>query len=120
MSERPLITTAPHDEIVHVIVQRATLDEQAALALELSVARAAQESPRAPVVIDMAKVRFMPSVALGALVTLRKGFHLEGRRLILVGLQRQVRQVIEVTGLDRLIGLFGTVEDALDDLRSNA
>ncbi|MEP0846346.1 MAG: STAS domain-containing protein [Phycisphaerae bacterium] len=94
-------------------VQRAALDERSANSLEQEVSAAASQHPGLPVVLDMGRVSFAPSVALGALVRLRNGFRFESRRLILANVLKAVRDTLAVTRLDRVLELQPNVESAL-------
>jgi len=117
MPDEGIIAIQAHDEVVLAVVLKSALDEKAAKQLELEVSAAAAARPGLPVVLDLAKVRFVPSVALGALVTLRKGLHFEGRALALLNVARQVRQVLSVARLDQLVAVYDTLDEALAHLR---
>lgn len=94
-------------------VQRAALDERSATSLEQEVSTVAAQNPGLPVVLDLGRVTFAPSVALGALVRLRNGFRFESRRLILANVTKAVRDTLAVTRLDRVLELQPNVEAAL-------
>ena len=67
-----------------------------------------------PVIVDLTKVTFLGSCGLGALVeaageALR---HDESLRVV-VGHRRQVIRPLQITGLDQVLALYETVQDAL-------
>ncbi|MCZ7440014.1 STAS domain-containing protein [Micromonospora sp. WMMC241] len=64
------------------------------------------------VVVDLAGVGFMDSSGLGALVLAYKDLRARDGWLGLVGVRPPVRQLLSVTSVDRVIGLFDTVRDA--------
>ncbi|WP_245716336.1 STAS domain-containing protein [Micromonospora humi] len=64
------------------------------------------------VVVDLAGVGFMDSSGLGALVLAYKDLRERDGWLGLAGVRPPVRQLLSVTSVDRVIGLFDTVRDA--------
>ena len=98
-----------HDEVLLLAVLKRTLDDASTRQLVDDVETAAVERPKVPIVIDLAAVRFAPSVALGSLVQLSKGFKMTGRRLALVGVDRRVMDAVRVTQLDRILEIYDNV-----------
>lgn len=111
-----VVTFADHEDVLLGVVNPAQLTDAATEQLDTDVTFASNERLNVPVVLDMSKVKFVPSVALGALANLRKGLNLQGRELILIGVNRQVRGVLRTTRLDSLIKVFPTLDDALSEL----
>ena len=72
----------------------------------------------APVLIlDLNGVGYADSSGVGALAQLHKSFQLENRRLVLVGLTRKVRLVLEITHVLELLTVFATQAEAETALR---
>jgi anti-anti-sigma factor len=69
-------------------------------ALTDAVEQAAEE-----VVVDLEKVTFLDSVALGALTAAAKRVHAQGRAFRVIRPSPAIRRVIEITGLDRLLAV---------------
>ncbi len=113
MNKGPVTDIESRDDALLVVVQARTLDDSATNELVDNILVAAAEHPGPPIVVDMKNVRFAPSVALGSLVRLSKSFKLDGRRLILVGVDRRTRGAISVTRLDKVLEIFNTLDDAL-------
>lgn len=65
------------------------------------------------VVLDLSHVAFCDSSALGAFVEVLRQREEDGRRFALVGLQPEVRRVMELTRLVDVLPLHPTVADAL-------
>ena len=61
------------------------------------------------VVVDLARVGFMDSSALGALVTIFNAANERGGQLCLAAVQPLVRDVLAVTSVDRAIAVYDTV-----------
>ena len=70
-------------------------------------------------VIDLSRVRFIDSTALGVLVGVHRKLG-AGERLALAGAPTAVRRVIEVSGLAATFQIFPTVEPALAYVGSSA
>jgi anti-sigma B factor antagonist len=82
-------------------------------ALRASVGEAV-EAGRTTVVIDLAACTFMDSSGLGAIVGGLKAARQAGGDLRIARLTPQVRTVLELTNLDRVLRPHDTVEAALD------
>jgi len=65
------------------------------------------------VIVDLENVEFLDSSGLGALVAaLKLARSRSGELRIVCDRQRSIRKVLEVTGLDRVLDRFDTVDDA--------
>jgi anti-sigma B factor antagonist len=65
------------------------------------------------VVIDLARVTFIDSTALGVIVGALKRVCSVNGRLALVCVEERVRKVFEITGLTCLFGIYETRQEAL-------
>jgi anti-anti-sigma factor len=110
-SPRDVTEIVPHDRLLVVALQASRLDETATEQMVEDVYEASAARPSVPIVLDLAKVRFAPSVALGALAKLSRSFQLDGRRIAVVNVDRRVRGAIKVTGLHNVLELYEHVED---------
>jgi anti-anti-sigma factor len=117
MSAQEVVTIVPHEEVVLGVVNQSNLNDVATEKLDSEVTAASNAVLGLPVVLDLAKVKFIPSVALGALINLRKGLKLQKRLLILVGVNKQVRGVLKATRLDQLIEVYDRLDIALAAIR---
>jgi anti-anti-sigma factor len=117
MPESPVTAIEPQPDVVVVRVLPDRLDEQQLRQLQAELRAAAETHPGLPFVLDLARVSFMPSLSLAGLIRLRAEFGGRQQRLILAGLQPQVRDVFVVTRLDRLFDLQEDVATALQALR---
>ncbi len=104
------VETLPDVLILHVLVEQ--LAEEQLHELQTEARSAAGAQPGLPCVIDLARVNFLPSMSLAALVRLCSEFRARQQRLILAALQPQVRDVFLVTRLDRLFELADDVAAA--------
>jgi anti-anti-sigma factor len=73
------------------------------------------QKPR--VVLDLAGVRFIASQGLGLLLTMRRKAEKSATRLLLAGVQPELMRVLRVTGLDKLLPVFPTADEAIASLK---
>ncbi len=57
--------------------------------------------------VDLSKVSYMDSSGLGTLVVLAGKLDRLGGKLVICGAQGKVREVIEISRVDRLLGMYG-------------
>ena len=113
MDQNANATIQPHDDALIVVVQSKTLDEHSTRELVDFVLSEAATRTGVPIILDLAKVRFAPSVALGALVQMSKSFSFEKRRIALVNVHSRITDTIRVTQLHRILEMHHNVEDVL-------
>ncbi len=119
MSETSEVTITPHEEIILATVDCGQMRDEQANALQKEVTAAAEGTPELPVVVDMTKVEYIPSVTIGALVALWKRFDQAKRRFILVGLQPQIRKTLAVCRLDKVFEISESVDEALARIKQS-
>jgi anti-sigma B factor antagonist len=68
------------------------------------------------VLVDLSEVSFVDSTALAVLVRESKRLEGRGQSLALVTNDPRTRRVVEVTGLNRVLRTFATLQDALASL----
>jgi anti-sigma B factor antagonist len=63
-------------------------------------------------ILDLSEVPYVDSAGIGALVGAHVSHQKEGHRLALVGVSERVRKALKVTGVEQLLSIFPTQEDA--------
>ncbi len=116
MSDEPVAEIRSHDQVIHVVVCKRSLDDESTRALVDIIQSAAAGRPVMPIVLDLSRVKFAPSVALGELVKMNKSFSFDGRRIVLVGVDGRVRQALRVTSLDRVLEIRDSLEQVVQAL----
>ncbi|MBK8270014.1 MAG: anti-sigma factor antagonist [Planctomycetes bacterium] len=116
MSEAAVTQVMPHDQVLLIAVTRRTLDDVSTAELVESVSTLAAEKHMVPIVLDISRVKFAPSVALGSLVHLSKSFRMVGRRVAIIGVDPRVRGAIQVTQLNKVLEIHETVAQVLSTL----
>jgi anti-sigma B factor antagonist len=112
-------TIVPHDEVVLAVAGNKLMDDRSCRELAEVVLPAAT-ARRQPVVLDLSQVRFLPSIAIGALTNLLKDLKAQDQRLVMIHVQPNVRQVFAITKMDRVFELAETLEAALTRIRAAA
>lgn len=69
-------------------------------------------APRTRVIVDMAAVPFMSSIGIRALLMNAKALGKRGGKMVVVQPVETVRSVLVSSGVDRLIPIFDSLDDA--------
>lgn len=69
-------------------------------------------------ILDLTEVPYIDSAGLGSLVSTFVSCHKGGRRVALVGVNKRVAKVFEVTRVDSLFLQFPTLDEAIEALTS--
>ena len=96
----PVVTAPEEIDITNAAGLQAALLEAAGLG-------------RAMVVVDMSRTRFCDSAGLNALVTAGRRARADGGEVRLVVVGEAVARVVALTGVDRVIPVYASLEDAL-------
>jgi anti-anti-sigma factor len=80
-----------------------------------SVQQAVNDGART-VVLDLTGVRLIDSTAVGMIVGLHKQLQQRGGRVCVAAAQPAVLRVLQLTSVDRLVGIYDSVAAAEDDL----
>ena len=96
---------------IQVLVTPARLDAVAVDAFKQEF-RLALETAKAGLVVDLSRTLFIDSAGLGSLVSLLKNCNQCGKRLALASPTPQIRQIIELTRLHRLLDIYDGIEAA--------
>src|SRR5262245_50763455 len=117
MSEPLIANTEELTDAILVHVETERLDETTTRRLEAAIRQAATTSQVLPFVVDLAKVGFLSSLSLAALVRVALEFKNRQQRLMVAALQPEVLKVFEVTRLGRILELHADVNAALVAIR---
>ncbi len=98
------------DAIVVVVAGALTLRESPEF--HGSLIKLCEQSPR-NLVIDLTEVTFIDSSGVGTLTDIFRRMKQNDGKLALVGLNKMVRSVFEITRLDKLLPIYKTEEEAL-------
>lgn len=100
--EPGLLVVTPHEE---------RLDAPVAVAFRQAVEQFLAQT-EGEVVLDLARVSYLDSSALGAIVAIYKGLD-RGRRFVICGLRPNVAKVFSLTRLDKVLTLAPNEAEAI-------
>jgi anti-anti-sigma factor len=112
MAELKEIKITCQEKWILAELQCTEMDEQHASNMRTRILEAHKESPKLPVVLVMSKAKFVPSLSLGALVTVQQTLQQKKQRLILVGLRPNIREIMVVCHLDKLFEMCDSIDEA--------
>lgn len=99
------------DSITHVaIVGRLDIAGVNAIADQFTFNTTPQ---RKSTLVDVSQVTFIASLGIGMLVSAAKALHRHGARMVLVGPKGLVLQTLESAGIDHVIAIAPTQDEAL-------
>jgi anti-sigma B factor antagonist len=102
----------PVDETTHVVAVRGEIDIFTAPEFKSLIAGAI-EAGRDRVIVDLAAATFIDSSSLGVLISAHRRLSLRDGRLIVACDVPEVRKTFTITGLDSVLEIVDTREDAL-------
>jgi anti-anti-sigma factor len=113
MPEAPVTSVEhlPRAVMVHVLARTLYKSEVEGLCIAIDRARAA--APSLPFILDMAKVDFAGSLAMGTLVGLSQEFRTRSQRLIFASLQPDLHKALNIARLNRILEIMQDVPTAL-------
>ena len=102
----PVVTAPEEIDLANAAGLKAALLEAAGAELA--------EPGRALVVVDMSRTRFCDSAGLNALVGAARQARADGGEVRLVVVGEAVSRIVALTGVDRVIPVYASLEDALN------
>ncbi|ROL56219.1 anti-sigma factor antagonist [Bacteroidetes/Chlorobi group bacterium Naka2016] len=74
------------------------------------------ESPKNKIVIDMGKVTYLNSTALGVLISAHASVTKKGGLIVLCNLDKSIENLFVITKLSTVFPIYATLEDAIKNL----
>lgn len=93
------------------------LDLVVADEFRLKVEKALDDHPVQNILINMSKVDFIDSSGLGVILGRYKRISLTGGKIALAVLKPQVKRILELSGLLKIMEQYDSEEEALDQLK---
>jgi len=113
MTDEPTISFDAAEGGAVVTVRQSELTSRLTDLMLAEFARLKDAGRPVTLVVDLSNVKFIDSVALGALVVLLRRVKKTDGALGLVGLSGHVQRMFQVTSLDRVFDLYDSVASAL-------
>ncbi|MEW5952897.1 MAG: anti-sigma F factor antagonist [Bacillota bacterium] len=99
-----------------VVVLEGELDLRVADELRKKLEESLSDLPVRHLVVDLSRVCFVDSSGLGVLLGRYRRVAAAGGKVALTGAQPQVRRVLELSGLFRIMGEYPTPDKALEHI----
>lgn len=115
-SAEPILSIRPHPQAIVAAVMCRQLNHDTSQRLRTELEAAVAQSPTLPLVLDVSQVEFMPSLAMGMLVTTHKTLTQAGRKCVVTGFQPFVLESLKLAGLHRFFVIHDTVDAGLNSL----
>jgi anti-anti-sigma factor len=100
---RSLLYVAEADGVTVITIATDDLGEYTAEAIGAELLSIADELPCNVVHLDLSKVRFMTSTALGSIVALHKKLRAAGGELVITNVTEPVYELFDVSRLDQIL-----------------
>jgi anti-sigma B factor antagonist len=101
------------DVTVVSFTDKKILDEQNIQVIGEQLFGLVDDSGRTKLLLNFSNVEYMSSAALGKLITLNKKVQAAGGKLVLCNIIPQIREVFEITRLDKVLVIRGDEQEAL-------
>ncbi len=112
MSDFEEMTFETQPEALVVSVQSERLDYMVLDKLERRITARATMAGKFNVILDLGKVEFIPSMLMSTLVKTLRSLGDQGRKFLLVGMNRHIRASLKLTRIDILFDLHDSVDAA--------
>ena len=109
----PLEVARVNDVTVVRVLETRLLWESEVQQLSCALLRLAREPATTRILLDFGAVKSLTSALLASLLGLRKGLCERGGRLALCGLSKEVREVFALAGLQDVLNVYVTEQEAL-------
>jgi anti-anti-sigma factor len=100
------------DAIVYRL--RGSLDLATAPSLRAALIEAANEGKH-EIIVDLSQLEFLDSTGLGALIGAHRRAMENGGRVRLIVKEGPIQRLLTITGLMRILAVYGTMDAALND-----
>lgn len=89
------------------------LDHHSAVQIRRAVDSKIKSSNAVNVIFDFSQVDFMDSSGIGMLMGRYKITNILGGKIIIYGMKKQVRRIVDMSGIDKIIAICDSYDSAL-------
>ncbi len=101
-----------HEDSMHIIAVNGDLDASSSIVLDRAIAEAVSAN-KTNIVIDCNNLNYISSAGLGVFMSYLQDFQDKNISLVLFGLNEKVKNVFEILGLDLLMTIVSTYDEAM-------
>ena len=103
--------TTQTNEGIHLLMVDGEVDASSSIHLDNAV-REAMEGGHKKIMVDGSNLNYISSAGLGVFMSYLEDFNNQGIRFVVFGLQEKVNHVFELIGLENLLKIVRTKEEA--------
>lgn len=107
------IQTLQESDLVLLVIN-GEIDASSSIELDNAIL-SALKSPVARVLVDMTSLVYISSAGLGVFISHLEDFKSQNKSLVLYSLQEKVLEVFRILGLEQIIRIVNTKEEALSE-----
>ena len=116
MTDAQILRLSSRKDVILAVVQCHEFDHHATVRLKTELAALTARNACRPVVLDLSNVQFLASMTLGVLVEASKSFSSIDRSFCVVGLSKNLREMMQSFSILHLFDVCDTVEDVLREV----
>ncbi len=113
MSEQSLLQIEENENAVVATIQCSEFDHDTTERLRAEIDGVVAPTSTLPVLLDLSKVTFMPSMTLGLLIEIANRCKSQQQRLVLIGVNASVKDVFNISALSNFFEICDSVEDVV-------
>ena len=104
-----------HDEALTTVTINGDVDASSSIQLDESLSEA-MENTKGQIIVDGTNLNYISSAGLGVFMSYIEDLNNRNIKFILFGLNEKVMNVFEILGLDQLLSIENTKDEALNKL----
>jgi anti-sigma B factor antagonist len=105
---------AYNDNEIHFIAVKGDVDASSSIHLDEAMTKAHEEEQATKIVVDCTELAYISSAGLGVFMSYIDDFKAKGIKMVLFGLSEKVFNVFQILGLDQLLTIVETKEQATE------
>ncbi|MEA5084639.1 MAG: anti-sigma factor antagonist [Lachnospiraceae bacterium] len=99
-----------------VVYPTGEIDHHSSEVLKKEIDRQCESTLSKNIIVDFGMVNFMDSSGIGMIIGRYKYTHLKGGKTVVTGVSDNLRKIFTLSGLGRIIKIYPTVEDAVENI----
>ncbi|MGB0716023.1 MAG: STAS domain-containing protein [Phycisphaerae bacterium] len=113
MSDTNMLTLDHRDEMLICAIDHESFDHTSTEQFRMEATDATADMSQPALLLDMNRVKFVPSLMIGALVEIATRLKQSDKKVVLVGLAKDIEDTMKITGILQLFDVKGSLEECL-------
>lgn len=97
---------------IHFIEVHGEIDAGSSILLDNAIKEAIEDNEKR-IIMDLSGLKYISSAGLGVFISHLDEFKIQATQLVLFGINESVRQVFDILGLEKLLTIVTTEEEAM-------